>query len=64
MIRVGSLFDMALLKEEHVDNKTELTPKEQLANIFKAVPPLCKQKDKSFSRLRSVCASMIFTIFM
>ena len=51
MIRVGSLFDMALLKEEHVDNKTGLTPKEQLANIFKAVPPLCKQKDKSFSEI-------------
>ncbi|WP_262397418.1 polyphosphate kinase 1 [Zongyangia hominis] len=51
MIRVGSLFDMALLKEEHIDNKTGLTPKEQLSNIFKAVPALCKQKDKSFAEI-------------
>ena len=51
MIRVGSLTDMALVKQTHVDNKSGRTPQEQLQAIFKAVVPLYKQRDKVFDQL-------------
>ena len=51
MIRVGSLTDMALVKQTHVDNKSGRTPQEQLQAIFKAVVPLCRQRDKVFEQL-------------
>ena len=51
MIRVGSISDMALIKHSHVDSKSGLTPDEQLKLIFKAVPPLYKQRDKLFTHL-------------
>ena len=49
MIRVGSLSDLALLKDEPVDNKSGLTATGQLKEIFKACIPLYKQKDKVYS---------------
>ena len=51
MIRVGSLYDMTLMKQTHVDNKSGRTPQEQLQAIFKAVVPLYKQRDKVFDQL-------------
>jgi len=51
MIRVGSLTDMALVKETHIDSKSGRTPQEQLQAIFKAVPTLYKQRDKVFEQL-------------
>ena len=51
MIRVGSISDMALSKEHHVDSKSGLTPAEQLQAICKAVPALYKQRDKIVSQL-------------
>ena len=53
MIRVGSISDMALIKHSHVDSKSGLTPDEQLKLIFKAVPPLYKQRDKLFTHLET-----------
>lgn len=46
MIRVGSLFDLSLLKQVHIDNKTGMTPEEQLRAIYDAVAPLYKRRDK------------------
>ena len=51
MIRVGSIYDMTLSKQTHVDSKSGLTPAEQLQAIFKAVPGLYKQRDKIISQL-------------
>ncbi len=51
MIRVGSIYDMTLSKESHVDSKSGLTPAEQLQAIFQTVPALYKQRDKAFSHL-------------
>ena len=36
MIRVGSLGDLAEMEKEPVDNKSGLTPREQLQRIFDA----------------------------
>ena len=51
MIRVGSIYDMTLSKESHVDSKSGLTPSEQLQAIFQAIPALYKQRDKAYSNL-------------
>ena len=51
MIRVGSLYDMTLIKEPHVDCRTGQTPDQQLAAIFQAVTPLYKLRDKTVEQL-------------
>lgn len=53
MIRVGSIYDMTLSKQSHIDNKSGLTPAEQLEAIFKAVPALYKQRDKTITEINS-----------
>ncbi|SHI21034.1 polyphosphate kinase [Sporobacter termitidis DSM 10068] len=53
MIRVGSLFDLSLVDEGHIDNKSGMTVKEQLREIFKALPPLYRKKDALFKSLES-----------
>jgi len=51
MVRVGSLFDLTLLKEPHIDVRTGKTPQQQLQAIFKAAEPLYKQRDKTLEQL-------------
>lgn len=48
MIRVGSLYDQTFLPEPQTDNKTGMTAREQLTEIFRAVAPLYKKKDKIY----------------
>ena len=51
MIRVGSLTDMALLKQPHVDNKSGMTPAQQLRAIFQASVPLYARRDATLAEL-------------
>ena len=53
MIRVGSIYDLTLVKKTHVDSKSGLTPAQQLAAIFEAVGPLYKQRDKLMAQLET-----------
>ena len=53
MIRVGSIYDMSLSRQTHVDSKSGLTPAEQLQAICKTVPGMYKQRDKIMSQLES-----------
>ncbi|MCD8365719.1 MAG: polyphosphate kinase 1 [Clostridiales bacterium] len=55
MVRVGSLHDLSLLKEKHIDARTGKTPQEQLDDIFKALVPLYKRRDKVMAELESRC---------
>lgn len=48
MIRVGSLTDQSLLKNPENDNKTGMSPKEQLNAIFKETKDLSKVKDQIY----------------
>ncbi|MCX7714172.1 MAG: polyphosphate kinase 1 [Clostridia bacterium] len=48
MIRVGGLFDLSIANECNIDNKTGMTPKEQLQEIYRAVSPLYRKKDMLF----------------
>ena len=52
MIRVGSLYDMASLKEMELDRRSKMTPKAQLERIYEAVEPLYKERDKTYSEIK------------
>ena len=57
MIRVGSLPDLSLVKGHAPDNKTGLSPKEQLEAIFAAVQPLIAEKDDICRQLQQLLGS-------
>lgn len=48
MIRVGSLFDLSHLNPESIDNKSGMTPQEQLTAIYRAVRPLYAKRERCF----------------
>ncbi|PQP90836.1 polyphosphate kinase 1 [Paenibacillus sp. AR247] len=51
MIRVGSLTDLAGMKEEHRDNKTGWTAQEQLNYIFEATEPYYEKRNAIFAQI-------------
>ena len=51
MIRVGSLYDQTLLKEEKRENKTNMTPTAQLHAIMPVVTELQEHCDKILAKL-------------
>lgn len=51
MVRVGSLSDQALLHKEITENKTGMTPKQQLKAIFPKIRDLQGILDKNVSKL-------------
>lgn len=53
MIRVGSLYDLLLMDETHIDNKSSMTAEEQLKAVYKAVAPLYQTKDNTYSLLKN-----------
>ena len=55
MIRVGSLVDLMSVNEKDIDNKSGMTPHEQLERIFDAVRPLYKKRDQLFSDVENFC---------
>ena len=51
MVRVGSLYDRTLLKAVEIDNKTGMTPAQQLAAIMPKVAGLQQHCDKIVAKL-------------
>ena len=51
MVRVGSLLDQMILSGDVRENKTNMTPKEQIQKILKAVRKLNIRKDAVFETL-------------
>lgn len=51
MIRCGSLYDLTLVKKNDIDNKTGMTPKEQLKHIFKETRRLYSRRDEIFKKV-------------
>lgn len=52
MIRVGSLFELSQLGETECDNKSGLTPTEQLDKIYEAVRPLYEKKTAIYKEIK------------
>ncbi len=53
MIRVGSLFDLNTLNAQSIDNKSGMTPIEQLKCIYTAVRPLYQKRDSIYASVES-----------
>ena len=51
MVRVGSLFDMKVIAPDDVENKSGMTPDQQLDKIFEAVRPLIARRDEIYREL-------------
>lgn len=51
MVRVGSLEDQKLLSGENRENKTHMTPQEQIMAILQKVKELNNEKDEIYARL-------------
>ncbi|WP_242844298.1 polyphosphate kinase 1 [Candidatus Soleaferrea massiliensis] len=47
MVRVGSLTDLALMEPDEIDNKSGMTPIEQLEAIYEATVPLYALRDRA-----------------
>lgn len=53
MVRVGSLEDQKLLSGENRENKTHMTPHEQITTILQKVKELNNEKDEIYTKLMS-----------
>ena len=51
MVRVGTLIDMDMLAPEEKDNKSGMTPREQVSAICAAVQPLVERRDAIYRDL-------------
>ena len=51
MIRVGTLTDASLLEPDAIDNKSLMSPAEQLEAIFRDTRTLIERKDETYRRL-------------
>lgn len=51
MIRVGSLHTLASLKKEVIDNKSGMTPKEQIDKILEMLPPMMAERDRLYKKV-------------
>ncbi len=56
MIRVGGLSDLASLKNQPKDNKSNLTPDEQLDAIFEALPALVERHERGLAEVEAALA--------
>ena len=54
MIRVGSLYDMGMMGENHIDDKTGWSARQQLDKIYTAVAPLYKEREKTYADQETV----------
>lgn len=51
MIRVGSLFDLAAISTKDRDNKSGMSPMEQLRSVYDTIPPLIELKNHLYQTL-------------
>lgn len=52
MVRIGSLWDQHLLDENARDNKTNMTPMEQINAALTRITELCRRRDKAYAHLQ------------
>ena len=53
MIRVGSLYDMAVMGDDQVDSRTGLLPSQQLEAIYRRAVLLMEQRDQVYAQLQT-----------
>lgn len=58
MVRVGSLFDLNMMAPDDVENKSGMTPAQQLDKVFDAVRPLITRRDEIYRELTAELAQV------
>ncbi|WP_294402105.1 hypothetical protein [uncultured Clostridium sp.] len=53
MVRVGSLFDLSILHENKIDNRSGMTPGEQFDRIYEETRPLYRKKEKIYYEIEN-----------
>lgn len=48
MVRVGSLFDLSQISPDKIDNRTGMTPMQQLQKIYQVIPELIARKNEIY----------------
>lgn len=56
MVRVGSLFDLNMMAPDDIENKSGMTPAQQLDKVFEAVRPLITRRDEIYRELTAELA--------
>ncbi|HIW54852.1 MAG TPA: polyphosphate kinase 1 [Candidatus Ruthenibacterium merdigallinarum] len=62
MVRIGSLHDQMLLDRESRENKTNMTPGEQIDAALERVRALCRRRDAAYAALMGQLAEQGVTI--
>ena len=62
MVRIGSLHDMMLLDEENRDNKTKMTPLEQIEAAVERTRELCVRRGNVYRKLMDKLAEQGITL--
>ena len=57
MVRIGGLSDLATLKRQPVDNKSNMTPAEQIECVFNALPPMIDRAVSAQHRIEAALES-------
>lgn len=58
MVRVGSLFDLNMMAPDDIENKSGMTPAQQLDKVFDAVRPLIARRDEIYRELTAELAQL------
>ena len=58
MVRVGSLFDLNMMAPDDIENKSGMTPAQQLDKVFDAVRPLITRRDEIYRELTAELAQL------
>lgn len=61
MIRVGSIFDQMLLGDAAFENKTNLSPKDQVDAVNEEVRKFCRRRDKTYFEIMAGFAKTTIT---
>lgn len=51
MVRVGSLFDLSIMMPDEKDNKSGMTPKEQLEKIYETIPYMLHRRESVYAQV-------------
>ena len=64
MVRIGSLHDQMLLDKDSRENKTHMTPGEQIDAALDQVRSLCRRRDAAYTALMGLLEEQGVTIVM
>ncbi len=62
MVRCGSLYDLSILDEEHIDNKSGMNAQQQLQAIYRETKKLYLLRDSIYKNVRNELKPLIHRV--